>query len=185
MSIVSLKETESRMRKAVDNVVHEFVTLRSGRASANMLDAVQVEAYGAVVPLPQIAGVSVLDARLLSVTVWDENLTKAVEKAILDSRLGLMPQTEGNVLRLPVPSPSEERRRELAKLASKYAEGARIAIRNIRRDAMDSFKRAEKAHDIGQDEMHKLSSQTQSLTDEYVAKIDTLLGEKEKEITSI
>lgn len=182
---VNIKDLERRMAGAVEALKTEFSGLRTGRASASLLDPIQVEAYGGMMPLNQCAGVTVPEARMLSVTVWDNTVIKAVEKAIRESELGLNPMTEGNVLRIPIPELNEERRGELQKVAGKYAEQARIAVRNVRRDGMDDAKKAEKAGDISEDDSRKFSDQIQKITDTHVKMIDESLAEKEVEIMQV
>jgi ribosome recycling factor len=180
-----LKELRRRMDGAISVLKDEYMGLRTGRATTSMLDPVQVEAYGSKMPLNQCATVNAPESRLLSVQVWDASLVKAVEKAIRDAGLGLNPQPEGNVIRVPVPELNEERRAELAKVAGKYAEDARIAVRNVRRDGMDSVKKAEKDGDITEDDQKHYSDDIQKLTDEMVQKIDTMLSDKEKDIMTV
>lgn len=180
-----LSDIERRMNGAVEALKSEFSGLRTGRASAGMLDPVMVDAYGAKMPLAQVATVNVPEPRLLSVQVWDQSMVKAVEKAIRESGLGLNPQTEGNTLRLPVPELNEERRRELTKVAAQYAEKARIAVRNVRRDGMDTLKKQEKDSEISQDEQKSLSEKVQTLTDKYVKAVDEALTVKEQEIMQV
>jgi ribosome recycling factor len=159
--------------------------LRTGRASPALVDPVRVEAYGNMVPIQQVGTVSTPESRLLTVQVWDKGLVKAVDKAIRDAGLGLNPQVDGQILRIPVPELNEERRKELAKLASKYAEQARIAVRNVRRDGMEILKKLEKDHKIGQDEHHKLGDELQKLTDAQIKDIDAALHGKEQEIMQV
>ena len=180
-----LKELRRRMDGAISVLKDEYMGLRTGRATTSMLDPVQVDAYGSRMPLNQCATVNAPESRLLSVQVWDASLVKAVEKAIRDAGLGLNPQPEGNVIRVPVPELNEERRAELAKVAGKYAEDARIAVRNVRRDGMDSVKKAEKDGDITEDDQKHYSDDIQKLTDEMVQKIDTMLSDKEKDIMTV
>lgn len=181
----NMKDLKRRMEGALEALSTEFQGLRTGRASTDLLTPIQVDAYGAMMPLNQVASVAAPEPRMLSVTVWDNSMTKAVEKAIRESELGLNPMTEGNVLRIPLPELNEERRTELTKVAGKYAEQARIAIRNVRRDGMDTLKRQEKDSEIGQDELHKGQDEIQKLTDDYVAKVDAALAEKEKDIMQV
>lgn len=175
-------DIKRRMDGAIDNLHKEFAGLRTGRASANLLDPVSVEVYGSKMPLNQVATVSVPESRLLSVQVWDAGNAKAVEKAIMEAGLGLNPQTEGATIRLPIPDLTEERRKELSKVASKYAESARIAIRNVRRDGMDAVK---KDDDLSEDEQKRLSDEVQKLTDDAVKTVDELLVTKEKDIMTV
>lgn len=180
-----MKDLKRRMEGALENLATEFQGLRTGRASTDLLTPIHVDAYGASMPLNQVASISAPEARMLSVTVWDNGMVKAVEKAIRESELGLNPMTEGNVMRIPLPELNEERRTELTRVAGKYAEQARIAVRNIRRDGMDTLKRQEKDGEIGQDELHRGQDDIQKLTDEYVAKVDAALAEKEKDIMQV
>lgn len=180
-----MKDIERRMHGAMEALRHEFSGLRTGRASTAMLDPVTVEVYGATMPLNQVATISVPEPRMLSVQVWDRGNVQAVEKAIRNSGLGLNPMTEGASLRIPVPELSEERRREMTKVAGKYAESARIAVRNVRRDGMDDVKKLEKAGELGQDEAKRWSDKVQKLTDETIAEIDAMLVSKDKEIMQV
>lgn len=180
-----LKDIRKRMDKAVEVFRHELAGLRTGRASTSLLEPIHVHAYGTEMPLNQVATVSAPEPRLLVVQVWDKGLVKAVEKAIRESDLALNPVTEGNVIRVPLPELSEERRRELVKVAHRYAEQARVAVRNIRRDAMDTLKRLEREGGISQDEHRRLADQVQKLTDEHIAAIDRLLEQKEKDILQV
>ncbi|RVU39321.1 ribosome recycling factor [Hwanghaeella grinnelliae] len=185
MSDFSLKDLQRRMDGALEALAREFMGLRTGRASTSLLEDINVNAYGGVVPLKQVAGVSVPEPRLLSVQVWDQGVTKSVEKAINESGLGLNPQTEGTVIRVRIPELNEERRAELTKVAGKYAEQARVAIRNVRRDGLEHLKKSEKDGDISQDEMHRESDQVQKLTDEHIKKVDDALASKEEEIMQV
>ncbi|MEC7577356.1 MAG: ribosome recycling factor, partial [Pseudomonadota bacterium] len=160
-------DLERRMNGAIDNLHQEYTGLRTGRASVNMLDPVVVDVYGSKMPLNQVGTVSAPEARMLSVTVWDASQTKAVEKAIRESGLGLNPQAEGTLIRIPVPELNEERRAELSKVAGKYAETARVAIRNVRRDGMDALKKMESDKEISEDEHKRLSDEVQKLTDSF------------------
>jgi ribosome recycling factor len=180
-----LKDLRRRMEGAFEALRKEFSGLRTGRASAGLLDPVMVEAYGNAMPLNQLATVSVPEARMISVTVWDRTMAKAVDKAIREAGLGLNPQTEGAVIRVPIPDLSEDRRRELTKVAAKYAEQARIHVRNVRRDGLDPLKKKEKDGDISQDQHRKLQHDIQALTDEYIRKIDESLAQKDKEILQV
>lgn len=185
MSDFSMKDLQRRMDGALDALAREFMGLRTGRASTSLLEDINVNAYGGVVPLKQVAGVSVPEPRMLSVQVWDQGVTKSVEKAINESGLGLNPQTEGTVIRVRIPELNEERRAELTKVAGKYAEQARIAIRNVRRDGLEHLKKSEKDGDISQDELHRQSDQVQKLTDEHIKKVDEALASKEEEIMQV
>lgn len=178
-------DLKRRMDGALEALKREFAGLRTGRASASLLENVQVDAYGSPMPMNQVASVSVPEARMLSVQVWDNGNIKAVEKAIMDSGLGLNPNTEGNLIRVPIPELSEERREEMTKVAAKYAEQGRIAIRNVRRDGMDSLKKLEKDGDISQDEHRARGDDIQQMTDGHISTIDTLLESKEQEIMQV
>lgn len=178
-------DLERRMKGAIDALKTEFTGLRTGRANPAMLDPVVVNAYGAQSPLNQVSNITAADARMLSVQVWDAGLVASVEKAIRDSGLGLNPMTEGQTLRIPIPEPTEERRRDMTKVAAKYAESARVAIRNVRRDGMDVVKKQEKDSDISKDESKSLQDKVQKLTDTFIAEVDELLSQKEKDIMSV
>ena len=180
-----LNELKRRMHGATAALKTELSGLRTGRASAHLLDPVHVEAYGAQMPLNQVATVSVPEPRMISVNVWDRSLIHAVEKAIVNSNLGLSPATEGQVIRLRIPELNEERRRELVKLAHKYAETARVAVRHVRRDGMDIIKNLEKNHKISKDDHERFSADIQKATDAVIAEIDQTLGAKEKEILTV
>jgi ribosome recycling factor len=163
----------------------EFGGMRTGRASASLLDPITVNAYGTRMPLTQVATVSVPEPRMISVQVWDKSNVSAVEKAIRESDLGLNPVVDGTSLRLPIPEMNEERRKEMAKVCAKYAEQARVAVRNVRRDGMEQLKKQDKDGEIGKDEHHALAEEVQALTDKYIAEIDAALSEKEKEIMQV
>jgi ribosome recycling factor len=180
-----IKELEKRMHGAMDALKKEFAGLRTGRASVNLLDPVMVEAYGQRMPLNQVGTVSAPEPRLLSVNVWDKGLVTPTAKAIRDAGLGLNPQPDGQMIRIPLPELTSERRAELAKLGHKYAEQARVAVRNIRRDGMEALKKAEKDHKISQDEHRQKSDEVQKLTDRYVKQVDDSLAAKEKEIKTV
>src|SRR6185295_1297431 len=180
-----LNELKRRMQGALQLLKQELGGLRTGRASASLLEPVQVEAYGTHMPLNQVATVSVPEPRLLSVQVWDRSMVHAVEKAIAASNLGLTPSTEGQVLRLRIPELNEERRRDLVKVAHKYAEAARVAIRHVRRDGLDVLKKLEKDHKISEDDGKRSSEQIQKATDEVIAEVDKMLAAKEKEILTV
>ena len=179
------KDIRRRMEGAVEVLRKEFAGLRTGRASTSLLEPLTVDAYDTQMPMSQVGTVGVPDPRMLTVQVWDKSLVKAVEKAILESGLGLNPSTEGQMIRLPIPALSEERRAELAKVAGKYAEDSRIAVRNVRRHAMDDLKRAEKDGEISEDQHRDHAQEIQELTDEYVKKIDESVETKEKEIMQV
>lgn len=180
-----LKNYENRMSGVVDNLKKEFGGLRTGRASAALLDPIVVDVYGQKMPINQVASVSVPESRMIQVSVWDKSTVAAVEKAIRDSSLGLNPVTDGTVLRLPIPPLTSERRQELAKVAGKYAEAAKVAVRNVRRDGNDHLKKLEKDGDISQDEQKKLTTDVQTLTDSRIKEIDDLLAAKEIEINTV
>ena len=181
----NLADLKKRMAGAVTVLKNEFTGLRTGRASASLLDPITVMSYGAAMPLNQVANVSVPESRMLSVQVWDKSLVEAVEKAIRDSNLGLNPMTEGTTMRIPLPELNEERRKELSKVASQYAEQAKISVRNVRRDGMDILKAQEKDSNISKDEHRKFSDEVQAATDKEVKEIDDLLVQKEKEIMTV
>ena len=182
---LDIGDLDRRMDGAVEALRRELVGLRAGRASASLLEPVVVEAYGADMPLNQVGTISVPESRMLSVQVWDKGLVKAVEKAIRDSGLGLNPAAEGQTVRVPIPALTEERRIEFTKVAGKYAEDARIAVRNVRRHAMDELKRGEKDGDISQDAHRDYAQEVQTLTDQYIKKIDEALAHKEEEIMQV
>jgi ribosome recycling factor len=173
------------MDGALDVLKKEFSGLRTGRASAHLLDPVQVDAYGSALPLAQCGTVSVPEPRLITVQVWDRALVKSVEKAIRDAGLGLNPQTEGQTVRVPIPDLNEERRRELTKLAAKYGEQARISVRNVRRDGLDTLKKMEKAGEISEDEHRKIQHDVQALTDDFIKRIDDSVAAKDREILQV
>ncbi len=181
----NLEDLKRRMQAAIGVLKHELGGLRTGRASANLLEPVQVDAYGAHMPLNQVATVSVPEPRMISVQVWDKSLVHAVEKAIINSNLGLTPATEGQVLRIRIPELNEERRKELVKVAHKYAEAARVAVRHVRRDGLDILKKLEKDHKISEDDHNRQSEQVQKATDQAITDIDKALAAKEKEILTV
>ncbi|MFQ5626121.1 MAG: ribosome recycling factor [Methyloligellaceae bacterium] len=170
---------------ALNVLQQEFGGLRTGRANASILDTVSVDAYGTPMPINQLATITVPEPRMISVQIWDKSQVDAVDRAIRESDLGLNPIGEGQVLRIPIPELNEERRQEIAKLAAKYAEQARIAVRNVRRDGMDKLKRQEKDGEIGQDEHHTHNAEVQEITDATIKKIDEALSAKEEEIMQI
>ena len=179
------QDIQRRMDGAVESLQKEFSGLRTGRASVNLLDAVVVDLYGSKMPVNQVGWISVPESRMLSVQVWDASAVKSVEKAIRDAGLGLNPMPDGNNIRIPIPDLNEERRQELTKVAGKYAESARIAVRNVRKDGMDGIKKMEKDGDISEDDLKRLSDEVQKLTDETVKNIDTLLSDKETDIMTV
>jgi len=185
MASYDLNEVKRRMQGAIQVLKQELGGLRTGRASAGILEPVQVEAYGTHMPLNQLATISVPEPRLLNVQVWDRSMVHAVEKAISAANLGLTPSTEGQVLRLRIPELNEERRREIVKVAHKYAEGARVAVRHVRRDGLDLLKKLEKDHKISEDEHNRQADEVQKATDSTIAEVEKLLAGKEKEIMSL
>ena len=185
MAKPDLKTYRDRMDKSVAALKEEFSGLRTGRANAGLLEPVRVEAYGSASPLTAVAAVSVPEPRMISVNVWDKSMVVAVEKAIRNANLGLNPIVDGQTLRIPVPPLTEERRKDLVKLAGKYAEQQKIAVRNVRRDANDDFKKAEKGGEISQDEQKKLETDVQKETDAAIKRIDEALKTKEQEIMQV
>jgi ribosome recycling factor len=183
--MVDMADLRRRMDGAVDVLKDDFSGLRTGRASASILEPVQVEVYGTMMPMNQVATINVPEPRMLTVQVWDAGNVSSVEKAIRDSGLGLNPMPEGSVIRVPIPELNEERRQELSKVAGKYAEQARISVRNIRRDGMDQIKKAEKDGEISEDDSKRQSEEVQKLTDEMVSSIDQMLNKKEQDIMTI
>lgn len=180
-----INETKRRMDGALKVLHTEFGGLRTGRASTSLLDPVMVEAYGNQMPISQVGTIGAPEARLLTVQVWDKTMVNAVEKAIMSAGLGLNPMSEGQLIRVPLPDLTEERRKELVKVAGKYSEQAKISVRNVRRDGMESLKKMEKDGDISQDEQKRFSDQIQAATDEFVGKIDEALANKEKDILKV
>ncbi|MGE5540087.1 MAG: ribosome recycling factor [Gemmatimonas sp.] len=185
MTDPGMNEFKKRMDGALGVFKQELQGLRTGRASASLLEPVHVPAYGGDMQLNQLASVSVPEPRLIVVNVWDRSLTSAVEKAIRDANLGVNPQAEGQVIRVPIPALTQERRTELVKVAHKYAEQARVSIRNVRRDAMDKLKKMEKDGDISQDEHRSWSEKIQALTDSHTKDVDATLAAKEKDIMTV
>lgn len=179
------KELQAKMDNSIKALDHELKGLRTGRASVNLLDPVMVEAYGSRMPLSQVASLSTPDARTISVQVWDKSMVKPVEKAIADSNLGVNPVSEGQLVRVVIPLLTEERRKELVKLAHKYGENTKVALRNIRRDGNEHLKKLEKDNEITKDGHHNLSEDVQKLTDEYSTKVDQQVKLKEQEILTI
>jgi ribosome recycling factor len=180
-----LNDLTKRMDGALATLSKEFGSLRTGRASTNLLDTIQIEAYGSMLPMNQVGNVTAPEARMLMVNVWDKSMVKAVEKAIRESDMGLNPAVDGQTIRVPIPAPSEERRKEMVKIAHKYAEASKVAVRNVRRDGMDELKKQEKEKKISEDELRGQSEKVQKLTDDFVKKIDDLLVAKEKDIMSV
>ena len=185
MTTTDIKDLRRRMDGALQALHREFGGLRTGRASTSLLEPITVDAYGSQMPMNQVGTINAPEPRLLTVQVWDKGLVKSVEKAIRESDLGLNPQTEGTTIRVPIPNLSEERRAELKKVASRYAEQARVAVRNVRRDGMDGLKKAEKDGDISKDEHHGIGEQIQQMTDKHIEEIDKVLANKEKEIMQV
>ncbi|WP_116653596.1 ribosome recycling factor [Pelagibacterium sediminicola] len=181
----SLESLRSRMKKSIESMKSDLSGLRTGRASASLLDPIMVDAYGSPTPLNQVATVSVPESRMLSVQVWDRSMAAAVEKAIRDSHLGLNPMSEGAVIRVPLPELNEERRRELSKVAHQYAEQARVAVRHVRRDGIELLRKLEKDGEMSQDESRGNSDKVQKATDEAIAEIDALVAHKEQEIMQV
>ncbi len=179
------KDLKRRMEGALEALRKEFAGLRTGRASASLLDPVMVEAYGSSMPLSQCGNVNVPEPRMLTVQVWDRALVKPVEKAIRDAGLGLNPQSDGQTIRVPIPDLNEERRRELVKIAAKYTEQARIAVRNVRRDGLDVLKRLEKDGEITQDDQRRVEKEIQVLTDDFIRRVDDAFAQKDREITQV
>src|SRR3954453_5414653 len=180
-----MNEIKRRMQGALAVLKQELSGLRTGRASAHLLDPIQVEAYGTHMPLNQLATISVPEPRMISVQVWDRSMVHPVEKAIISSNLGLSPATEGQVLRLRIPELNEDRRKELVKVAHKYAEAAKVAVRHVRRDGIDTVKKLEKNHEISEDDQERLANDVQKATDAMISEIDQLLAAKEKEILTV
>ena len=179
------KALKVRMEKSIDAYKSDLGGLRTGRASSDLLAPVTVKAYGQEMPLNQVGNISVGDARLLVVQVWDKGMVESVEKAIRESGLGLNPVTEGSTVRIPLPELTEDRRKELIKVARQYAENARVSIRNIRRDAMDEIKKDQKEGDISEDDARRFSDKVQSITDEKIAVVDTMLETKEEDVMKV
>ncbi|MEO3430058.1 ribosome recycling factor [Pelagibius sp. CAU 1746] len=185
MADPDLSDIKRRMDGAIDALHKEFAGLRTGRASAGLLEPIHVDAYGASMPMNQVGSISVPEPRMVTVQVWDRGMVGAVEKAIRESGLGLNPASDGQLIRVPIPALSEERRVELTKIAGKYAEQARVAVRNVRRDGMEMLKKMEKDHEISKDEHHLWSEEIQSLTDGHIKGIDAALAQKEEEILQV
>jgi len=186
MSYSEIKaDMQSRLTKTAEALKKDFSGLRTGRATTALLDGIMVESYGAIVPLNQIGNVSVADARMLSVSVWDKSMLKKVEKAIVEAGLGLNPMNDGIVIRIPIPPLSEERRVELTKIAGRYTETARVSVRNLRRDALDGIKKLKNANEISEDEQKRYENEIQKLTDEGIKELDEMLKTKEIEIHQV
>jgi ribosome recycling factor len=180
-----INTAKEKMDKAVQAFTRELATIRAGRANPSLLEKVTVDYYGMPTPIIQLASISVPEARLLVIQPYDKSVIKDIEKAILSSDLGLTPSNDGSVIRITIPPLTEERRRELVKLVKKYSEDAKVAVRNIRRDANDELKKLEKNGEITEDELHGYTDDIQKLTDDHIAKIDTITKEKEKEVMEV
>ncbi|MGB2769228.1 MAG: ribosome recycling factor [Candidatus Zixiibacteriota bacterium] len=178
-------ETEDRMEKALEAMKRELTSIRTGKATSSLLDGIQVDYYGTMTPLSQVANISAPDPRLLVIQPWEKKLIPEIVKAIQKSDLGLNPQSDPNVVRLPIPPLTEERRRDLVKLAKKVGEEGKVAVRNIRRDANDAFKKAEKDREVSEDDSRKGQEQVQKITDEYIEKVEEMLKKKEQEIMEV
>ena len=179
------KEFKERMQKSLDHLASEFATVRAGRANAGVLDHIQVEYYGSPTPIQQVASISSPDPRSLVIQPWDSSILKGIEKAILTSNLGINPTNDGKCIRLLFPQLTEERRKELAKQVKKYGEDCKVAIRNIRRDAMDTYKKQQKASEITEDDLKGLEKDMQKMTDDFIKKVDEMTAKKEKELYAI
>ena len=185
MTEPDLSDIERRMDGALEALRREFAGLRTGRASASLLEPVQVPAYGSTMPINQVGTISVPEPRMITVQVWDRSLASAVERSIRDAGLGLNPASDGALVRVPIPPLNEERRQELSRVAGKYAEQARVAIRNVRRDGMEMLKRMEKDGEISQDAHHEWSDRIQTMTDDHIANVDATLEQKNSEIMQV
>ena len=185
MAELDIDDIRRRMDASIASLHNEFIGLRAGRASAGMLEPIMVDAYGSKMPMNQVGNISAPEPRLLTVSVWDAAMMPMVEKAIRESDLGLNPAAEGSLIRVPIPELSEERRRDMVKVAGRYAEGCRVAIRNIRRDSIERIRKAEKDGLISEDDRHTQESDVQKLTDEFVKKVDDALSQKERDITHV
>ncbi len=185
MADPDIEDLQRRMDSALDVLKKEFAGLRTGRASIHLLEPITVEAYGAAMPLNQVATISVPEPRMISVQVWDKSMASAVDKAIRDSGLGLNPSAAGQLIRVPIPPLSAERRQELTKVAHKYAEQAKVAVRNVRRDGMEMLKRMEKDHELSEDEHRLWADEIQGLTDQHIKTVDELLEQKDQEILQV
>ncbi|PIZ32488.1 MAG: ribosome recycling factor [Alphaproteobacteria bacterium CG_4_10_14_0_8_um_filter_37_21] len=180
-----LNETNRKMESALDVLNKEFAGIRAGRAHPNLLEPIKVESYGAVMPLSQVASISAPEPRLLVIQVWDKTMVKPIEKALIEANMGLNPQQDGQMIRIPLPLLTEDRRKELTKLASKYTEESKISVRNVRRDGMEMLKKLEKNKEISEDELHNLSDEVQKITDAHIKKLDAMLDEKQKDIMNV
>ena len=182
---MDIDQLETKMNSSLSHFNKEINGLRTGRASSSLVESILVDAYGSTLPINQVGNISVPESRLITIQVWDLSMVPNVEKAILDSNLGITPQTEGNLIRLPIPNLNEERRVELVKIASKYAEDNKISVRNIRRDHIDKLKKNQKENNISEDEIKKSIDETQKITDTFINKIDEILKEKKEEIMKV
>ncbi len=180
-----LEDADDRMKKSVEATRHEFATVRTGRATPHLLDRVNVDYYGAITPLKQLAGISASEARLLTVTPYDKSSIKAIEKGILESDVGLTPSNDGNVIRLVIPELTEERRRDLVKVVRRIAEEGRVAIRNVRRDVMHDLRELKEAGEVGEDDERRAEQELQKLTDQHIGELDETLAAKEKDILEV
>ena len=180
-----MSDFENKMSSAVTHYEKELNTLRTSRANPSMLDSIFVDAYGAKTPLNQLGNISIQDASTITIQIWDVSLIKSIENAITESNLGINPQTDGQLIRLPIPKLSEERRNDLAKVASQYSENAKVSIRNIRREILESLKKDQKLNNISEDEIKKDSADVQNITDEYILKIDKMTSDKKNEIVKV
>jgi ribosome recycling factor len=179
------KKTEEHMNKTLENLTHELSGIRTGKASPAILDVIRVQYYGQTVPLKQVANISVPDPRTLAIQPWDRSMMGEIEKAIQASDLGLNPQNDGALIRLPIPVLTEERRRDLVKVVKRIGEDSKVAVRNVRRDANEKLKKLEKEHELSQDEMHTRQDAIQKLTDQFIKKVDEAVGGKEKEVLEL
>lgn len=180
-----IKETETRMQKGIDSYKNDIAKIRTGRAHPSLLDQIRVDYYGTATPLSQVANITIGDARTLVITPWEKRMTQAIEKAIMTSDLGLNPASSGDLIRVPLPALTEERRKELTKVVRNEAEAARVSIRNARRDANNSLKEQLKKKEIAEDEVHRMEENIQKLTDKYIADVDHMLSAKEAELMSL
>ncbi len=178
-------ETEEKMKKSIEAIRNELAKLRSGRATTSLLDGIKIDYYGTLTPLNQAANVATPEPRLLTVQPWDKTMVPTIEKAILTANLGLNPANDGTMIRIPIPQLNEERRKELVRLGKKYAEDGRVAVRNVRREANDHIKKAEKDHKISEDDSKHAQEKIQKMTDDYIKKIDEMIIQKEKEIIEV
>lgn len=180
-----LKETEEKMKKTVENMKKEFLKIRTGRASPALIEDIKVDAYGSKMPLNQLSTITVPESNLIMLQVWDKSLVQAIDRAIRESGLGFNPVVDGNIIKIPVPPLSEERRKEIVKVLKKRAEEFRVAVRNIRRDANEMIKKSQKNGEISEDDMHRMLQRVQEYTDRYIKEIDGILEKKEKEVLTV